>query len=67
MPLYGFICDDCTTDFEELVMSAGKTDHVICPECGSHKVQRQLSQVAGLSSSGGFGATSSASCAPGGG
>jgi hypothetical protein len=48
-------------------MSAGKTDQIACPECGSRKVQRQLSHVAGLSSGGGIGSSSSASCAPGGG
>ncbi len=67
MPLYGFICDDCSSDFEELVMSAGKIDQVCCPECGSHKVQRQLSMVAGLGSSAGSGSSSSASCSTGGG
>lgn len=66
MPLYGFICDDCSQDFEELVMNSSKADQVICPTCGSHKVQRQLSMVAGLGSSG-SGASSSASCSTGGG
>ena len=65
MPLYGFICDDCHDDFEELVMSSSKADDVICPSCGSRKVQRQLSLVAGLQSS--SGTSSSASCSPGGG
>lgn len=66
MPLYGFICDECTEDFEELVMSAGKIDDVACPSCGSRKVQRQLSMVAGLGGSS-SGASSAASCVPGGG
>ncbi len=66
MPLYGFICDDCTEIFEELVMSAGKMDDVACPTCGSRKVQRQLSLVAGLGGSG-SGVSSASSCSPGGG
>ena len=66
MPLYDFICDNCHEDFEELVMSANKVDQVICPECGSHQVQRQLSLVAGLGSSG-SGSSSSSSCSTGGG
>ncbi len=65
MPLYGFICDECDDDFEELVMSSTKIDDVICPNCGSRKVQRQLSLVAGLNSSGGT--STSASCSTGGG
>lgn len=67
MPLYGFICDDCNQDFEELVMSSSKVDHVICPDCGSHKVQRQLSLVAGLGGSSGSNISSSSTCSPGGG
>lgn len=66
MPLYGFICDDCTENFEELVMSAGKMDNVACPSCGSRKVQRQLSLVAGLGNSTSS-ASSAASCSTGGG
>ncbi len=66
MPLYGFICDDCNDDFEELVMSSSKTDDVVCPSCGSRKVQRQLSLVAGLNTSAGT-SSSSASCSTGGG
>lgn len=66
MPLYGFICDDCNKDFEELVMSASKVDQVICPECGSHQVQRQLSLVAGLGGPG-SGSSSPPSCSTGGG
>lgn len=66
MPLYGFICDDCTENFEELVMSAGKMDDVACPSCGSHKVQRQLSIVAGLASTGSS-SSSASSCSTGGG
>ena len=65
MPLYGFICDECNDDFEELVMSSTKIDDVICPNCGSRKVQRQLSLVAGLNSSGGT--STSAACSTGGG
>lgn len=65
MPLYGFICDECSSDFEELVMSSNKADDVSCPSCGSRRVQRQLSLVAGLSASSGSG--SSAACSTGGG
>jgi len=66
MPLYGFICDDCTENFEELVMGAGRMEDVACPTCGSRKVQRQLSLVAGLGNSS-AGTSSAASCSTGGG
>jgi putative FmdB family regulatory protein len=66
MPLYGFICDDCSEDFEELVLSASKVDAVVCPTCGSNKVQRQLSMVAGIKSSS-SGTTSQTACSTGGG
>lgn len=66
MPLYGFVCDDCAENFEELVMSSSKVDAVVCPTCGSAKVQRQLSMIAGLKGSS-TGTTSQASCSTGGG
>lgn len=65
MPLYGFICDECSSDFEELVMSSSKADDVSCPSCGSRRVQRQLSLVAGLSAS--SGSSGGAACSTGGG
>lgn len=66
MPMYGFVCEDCNEDFEELVLSASKVDEVVCPTCGSEHVERQLSLVAGLKSSGSS-TSSSAACSPGGG
>lgn len=67
MPLYGFICDECEEEFEELVMSTAQTDDVICPTCQSNQVRRQLSLVAALSRTGSSPPTiSSAGCAPGG-
>jgi len=65
MPLYGFVCEDCNDDFEELVMSSAKADDVTCPNCGSRKVQRQLSLVAGLNSS--SGSSTGSACSSGGG
>ena len=68
MPLYGFVCQECSEDFEELVISSSKIDEVACPTCGSQHVERQLSLVAGLKSSSSGGSTSSgASCNTGGG
>lgn len=66
MPLYGFICEECELDFEELVLSSARTGDVTCPICGSHKVQRKLSLVAGFRS-GSSTSTSSSDCSSGGG
>ncbi len=44
MPLFEFICDDCGTRFEELVMGERE---VGCPKCGSDDVRKQVSTFAG--------------------
>ena len=68
MPLYGFVCDDCEQEFEELVMSSTQTAEVTCPQCAGSQVQRQLSLVAAFKSSGGSASLSASSgaCAPSG-
>jgi putative FmdB family regulatory protein len=45
VPIYEFVCESCGHRFEELVGShvGRKADDVACPECGSAKVERQLS------------------------
>ena len=44
VPIYEFVCESCGHRFEELVGSPGRrADEVACPECGSAKVERQLS------------------------
>ncbi len=43
MPIYEFECQKCKADFEELVFSSTKVE---CPECGSKKVKRLLSNFA---------------------
>ena len=66
MPLYGFVCQDCQEEFEELV-SISKLDQVSCPKCSSSSVERQLSLVASMKSTGGGAVSSSAACSTGGG
>lgn len=67
MPLYGFECQDCEDEFEELVMSSSTVDDVVCPKCGSKHVQRQLSLVAAIKTTGNTGYNAgSATCAPSG-
>jgi putative FmdB family regulatory protein len=45
VPIYEFVCESCGHCFEELVGShvGRETADVACPECGSAKVERQLS------------------------
>jgi len=45
VPIYEFICGSCGHRFEELVGShvGLRADEVVCPECGSAEIERQLS------------------------
>lgn len=52
MPLYGFICQDCGEEFEELVLGGAGTEDVQCPKCKTKNVERQLSLVAAMSRTG---------------
>ncbi|MEW6717213.1 MAG: zinc ribbon domain-containing protein [Chloroflexota bacterium] len=68
MPIYPYICQNCGATFEELVLSSQSQDKVTCPSCGSKKIEKLLSRVAGLS---GTSKTetlpaSAANCKPGG-
>jgi putative FmdB family regulatory protein len=38
--MYEYACQECTHTFETLVFSG---DEVECPQCHSHKLERQLS------------------------
>lgn len=65
MPLYEFECLECGTMFEKLVRKVGATSDVACPECGSSRVQQQISSFASLAKGSATGP--SGNCAPGGG
>lgn len=43
MPLYEFDCQDCHDRQEILVRSPG--EKIICPSCGSSKLERLLSMI----------------------
>jgi putative FmdB family regulatory protein len=69
MPLFEFVCGDCSRPFEELVRSASAVQDVTCPVCGSSQVNKKISTFASRLSGGGsfsFGASSTASCNTGG-
>lgn len=43
MPIYEYVCGDCGHPFEALLFGSEKAD---CPECGSEKLEKQLSVFA---------------------
>jgi len=70
MPLFEFVCGECSQPFEELVRSSSAIGEVICPICGSHNITKKISTFASKTVGGGsysLGSSSSASCAPTGG
>lgn len=42
MPIYEYICGDCETRYERLVLSANRK-RVACPQCGSKKATQHYS------------------------
>lgn len=66
MPLFGFECEDCQSDFEELVMSSSLIDQVTCPNCSGNHVHKKLSMVAAMSTRGSTTSIASSNCAPSG-
>jgi putative FmdB family regulatory protein len=53
MPIYEFICKECSKNFEDLVMSASRIDEVVCPVCGSGQVKKKMSTFASKPAEGG--------------
>lgn len=45
MPIYEFVCKDCASNFEDLVMIS-QLDQVTCPVCGSGQVKKKMSTFA---------------------
>ncbi|MEN9978930.1 MAG: zinc ribbon domain-containing protein [candidate division WOR-3 bacterium] len=43
MPIREFICCSCGHQFEELILSARDEKNLVCPKCGSHKLNRCFS------------------------
>jgi putative FmdB family regulatory protein len=53
MPIYEYKCDDCGTEFEELVLSRAEQFSVTCKSCSSGHVTKMLSGAAVLHSDAG--------------
>ncbi len=66
MPIYSYTCEQCGAEFDKLVLSASRLREVVCPVCGSERVERRPALFGvGAKSSGGT--STSAGCAPAGG
>lgn len=44
MPIYEYICEDCQTEFEKIVIN--KQQEITCPKCAGTKNKLQLSVFA---------------------
>lgn len=42
MPLYPFVCDECHTEFEQLVVRSVTNVIAECPSCGSEKTTKRF-------------------------
>src|SRR5258707_15768334 len=66
MPIYEYICEDCQTHFEKIVLN--KTQEIACPKCAGKKNAIQLSVFSAANgSSNGASAKSSGGSSSGGG
>ncbi len=43
MPIYEYICEDCQTHFEKIVLN--KTQEIACPKCAGKKNAIQLRTI----------------------
>jgi putative FmdB family regulatory protein len=44
MPIYEYICEECSERYEHLALRSG--DNAACPKCGSHRHMLQFSVFA---------------------
>jgi putative FmdB family regulatory protein len=64
MPIYEYVCEDCDTRFERIVLN--KQQEIACPKCASRKAAIQLSVFA-TSNGSSNGASTKSSTSGGGG
>jgi putative FmdB family regulatory protein len=46
MPIYEYACRRCKEEFQTLIMSASDEGTLVCPTCGSRRLDRLISRVA---------------------
>ena len=65
MPIYEYICDECETRFEKIVIN--RQQEIACPKCAGKKNTLQLSVFSATNGSANGAAKSSSSFSGGGG
>ncbi len=51
MPIFEYECLKCGSGFEQLVRGTRAADAIVCPDCGSKKVEQLYSAFSGRSKS----------------
>ena len=46
MPIYEYVCNECGERFEKLLFRLAAEEHITCPYCGSHEIERAVSGFA---------------------
>ena len=57
MPIYEYLCEDCDTRFEKIVIN--KQQEIACPKCASNRATIQLSVFAAATNGSSASGTSS--------
>jgi putative FmdB family regulatory protein len=55
MPIYEYVCDECETPFERIVLN--RAQEIACPKCGGNKNTIQLSVFAAATNDNGNGSS----------
>ena len=63
MPIYEFKCQECGHSFEELVRMTSTVSEVVCPNCGSKLIRKQVSLFSSFNAEG-RSTSSNAACTP---
>lgn len=46
MPIYEYVCPNCSYEFEQLVRNASEESALRCPKCDASGVEKRLSRIA---------------------
>jgi putative FmdB family regulatory protein len=65
MPIYEYVCEDCKTEFEKIVLN--RQAEIACPKCASKKATIQLSVFSAGNGAGNGAAAKSSGGSSGGG
>jgi putative FmdB family regulatory protein len=66
MPIFEYVCQNCGTKFEKLVLSSRRTTSLQCPQCGAEDVKKALSVFGSTGSAASGAASAAAGCGPSG-